>query len=123
MRLRQEADRILDVQSVEEHGEAHGASGPAAAVRDEIALFYDHARQTTLCDASGGGRYHLRIDVERIDRAGYPLRDGDRERAVAAAELDGVAANGTAAKRLQNTGGGPLSEQQTLEDPGSHDSP
>ncbi len=107
MRLRQEADRILNVQNIEEHGEAHGASGQAAAVRDEIALFHDDVMQTTPCDASGGGHYHLRINVERIHRAGYPLRDGDRERAVAAAELDGVAANGTAAKRLQNTCGNP----------------
>ncbi len=87
----EERDGFLGVKDIEEEGGVAGSGWDAEAVEDDVADGGEDVREAGGLGAGGGEGDHRGIEVEGVDGAADALRERDRERAVAAAELGDVA--------------------------------
>lgn len=102
MSFAQQTHRIFNVQNVEQHDEAHRSIGSPAAIGYEVACFHNDIAHRCLCRTIDRRTDHRRIDVRCVNGAGDPARRCNRECAVSAAELDGVAGHNATSERPQD---------------------
>ena len=101
----QQRHRIVYVQNIEEHDEAHRFVGSSATLDYEVTLLHQHIAECGMRNPLRRRPHHQRVDIQCVKCTRHPGCCCDGEAAVAAAKLDGIAAQHAPSECLENAVG------------------